>query len=52
MVESSWPAFEVMQENLQNLMSQGYMTAVELATFCVPEDPASLLQCGDTLWRA
>jgi hypothetical protein len=30
-----------MQEHLQNLMSQGYMTVAELATGCVPEDPAS-----------
>jgi hypothetical protein len=39
MAESSWPTSEVMQEHLQNLVSQGYMTAVELATCCVPEDP-------------
>jgi hypothetical protein len=31
----------VTQKHLQNLMSQGYMTAVELATCHVPEDPTS-----------
>jgi hypothetical protein len=41
MEESSWPASEVTQEHLQNLMSQGYMTAMELATYRVPEDPSS-----------
>jgi hypothetical protein len=41
MVELSWPAQEVMQEHLQNLISQMYMIVAELAT-CVPEDPASL----------
>jgi hypothetical protein len=39
MVESSWPVLEVMQEHLQNLVSQGYMTAAELSTCCVPKDP-------------
>jgi hypothetical protein len=46
MVESSWPASKVMQEHLQNLMNVGYMTAVELATCCVPEDPASPALAG------
>jgi hypothetical protein len=32
---------EVTQEHLQNLMSQGYMIAVELATCRVLEDPTS-----------
>jgi hypothetical protein len=41
MVESSWPTLEVVQVHLQNLMSQGYMTAVELAICRVLEDPAS-----------
>jgi hypothetical protein len=41
MAELSWPMSEVTQEHLQNLMSQGYMTAVELATYRVAEDPAS-----------
>jgi hypothetical protein len=35
-----------MQEHLQNLMSQGYMTAAELATCRVPEDPASPAPVG------
>jgi hypothetical protein len=35
MAESSWPASKVRQEHLQNLMSQGYMTVVELATYHV-----------------
>jgi hypothetical protein len=41
MAKLSWPALVVMQEHLQNLVSQGYMTVVELATCHVPEDPAS-----------
>jgi hypothetical protein len=41
MAEMSWPALETMQELLQNLVSQGYMTAVELATCHIPVDPAS-----------
>jgi hypothetical protein len=41
MVELSWPTPVVMQEHLQNLVSQGYMIAVELATCRVPADPAS-----------
>jgi hypothetical protein len=36
----------VMQEHLQNLMSQGYMIAVELATCCVSEDPATPASVG------
>jgi hypothetical protein len=46
MVESSWPVSEVMQEHLQNLMSQGYMTTMELATCRVPEDYASPAPVG------
>jgi hypothetical protein len=46
MAESSWPTSEVTQEHLQNLISQGYMTAVELATCHVPEDLASLAPVG------
>jgi hypothetical protein len=46
MVESSWPASKVTQEHLQNLMSQGYMTATKLATYCVFEDPASHAPTG------
>jgi hypothetical protein len=46
MVELSWPASEVMQEHLQNLISQGYMTAAELAHCLVPVDPASPTPTG------
>jgi hypothetical protein len=41
MAELSWPTSEVMQEHLQNLVSQGYMIAAELATCHVHVDPAS-----------
>jgi hypothetical protein len=41
MAYSGWPASEIMQEHLQNLVSQGYLIAVELATCCVPTDPVS-----------
>jgi hypothetical protein len=51
MAESSWPTSEVMQEHLQNLVGQGYMTAAELAICCVLEDPASPTLVGDTSWR-
>jgi hypothetical protein len=37
---------EVMQEHLQNLVSQVYMTAMELATCHMPEDPASPASTG------
>jgi hypothetical protein len=37
---------EVMQEHLQNLVSQVYMTAMELATCHMPEDPASPAPTG------
>jgi hypothetical protein len=43
MVELGWIALEVMQEHLQNLVSQGYITAAELTTCRMPEDPASLV---------
>jgi hypothetical protein len=46
MAELGLPTSKVMQEHLQNLMSQGYMTAAELATCHVPEDPASLVPAG------
>jgi hypothetical protein len=46
MVELGWPASEVAQEHLQNLVSQGYMTMEELATCRVPEDPASPVPVG------
>jgi hypothetical protein len=35
-----------MQEDLQNLKSQGYKKAVELATCHVPEDPTSPASVG------
>jgi hypothetical protein len=35
-----------MKEDIQNLISQGYMIAVELATCHVPEDPASPASAG------
>jgi hypothetical protein len=41
MAELGSPASLVTQEHLQNLISQGYMTAVELATYRVPKDPTS-----------
>jgi hypothetical protein len=46
MVELGWTASEVMQEHLQNIVSQGYMTVMELATCCKPEDPTSPVQAG------
>jgi hypothetical protein len=46
MAELGWAASEVTQEHLQNLVSQGYMMAAELATCHVPEDPASPVQAG------
>jgi hypothetical protein len=41
MVELGWSASEVTQDYLQNLVSQGYMTASKHVTCHVPEDPAS-----------
>jgi hypothetical protein len=46
MAESGWPASKVTQKHLQNLVSQGYMMVVELATCRVPEDPASPAPAG------
>jgi hypothetical protein len=46
MTELGWTASEVMQEHLQNLVSQGYMMAAELANCHVPEDPTSPIQAG------
>jgi hypothetical protein len=46
MVELGWTMLEVTQEHQQNLMSQGYMTAVELATCRVSEDPTSPAPAG------
>jgi hypothetical protein len=44
MEELGWTASEVTQEDLQNLMGQGYMMAAELMACHVPEDPASPVQ--------
>jgi hypothetical protein len=41
MAEQGWILLEVTQVHLQDLVSQGFMTTVELATCHVPEDPAS-----------
>jgi hypothetical protein len=46
MAELGWSASEATEEHQQNHMSQGYMTAVELATCHVPEDPASPVLTG------
>jgi hypothetical protein len=46
MAESSWPTSEVTQEHLQNLISQGYMMAEELAAYLVPVDPAFSVLTG------
>jgi hypothetical protein len=46
MPESSWPASVVMEEHLQNLMSQWYMTTAKLATCHVAEDPTSPVPAG------
>jgi hypothetical protein len=35
-----------MQEHLQDLVCQGYMTTTELATYRVPKDPASPVLVG------
>jgi ribulose bisphosphate carboxylase small subunit len=43
MAEQGWITSEVTQEHLQNLMSQGFMMAVELATCHMPKDPTSLV---------
>jgi hypothetical protein len=41
MAELGWPVPEVTREHLQNLVSQGSITAMELATYRVPTDPTS-----------
>jgi hypothetical protein len=46
MAEQCWTPLEVMQAHLQDLMSQGSMMAGDLATCCVPEDPASPVIAG------
>jgi hypothetical protein len=43
---------ETTQEHVQNLVSQGYMTAVELATIVFVRILLSLPQGRDMLWRA
>jgi hypothetical protein len=46
MAKLCWTQLEVMQEHLQNLMSDRYMRAVELATYRVPKDPAPPAPAG------
>jgi hypothetical protein len=46
MEDLSWPASEVMQEHLENLLSWGNMAAAELATYLVPMDLASPASVG------
>jgi hypothetical protein len=41
MVGLDWSTSVVTQDHLQNLVSLGYMTVVELATCRVPQDPTS-----------
>jgi hypothetical protein len=41
LLELSWPASEVTQEHLQNIVSNGYMIAAEFATCLVPVDHVS-----------
>jgi hypothetical protein len=41
-----WSMSVVTLEHLQNLVSLGYMTTMELATCCVPEDPVSPVPAG------
>jgi hypothetical protein len=47
MVVLGWTTLEVMQEHLQNLVSQGYTTVAKLATCCVPEFPVSPAPAGE-----
>jgi hypothetical protein len=42
---------EVTQEHIQNLISQGYMIAAELATYHVPEYPVSPALTGATFFE-
>jgi hypothetical protein len=46
MEEQGWITSKVMQEDLQNLMSQWFMTVTELMSCCVPEDLASPVSVG------
>jgi hypothetical protein len=41
-----WITSKVTQEDLQNLMSQGYMTVAEFMTCRMHEEPASPVQAG------
>jgi hypothetical protein len=55
MAELGWTMSEVTQVHLQSLVSQGYMTAAELATCRMPEDPVSPVQAGGYVmacWRS
>jgi hypothetical protein len=45
-----WTPSKVMQAHLQNLVSQGFMMAVELATYHVPKDATSPQRRRDTWW--
>jgi hypothetical protein len=51
MVELGWLTLDVMQEHLENLISQGYMTAEELATYLMPLGPTFLSQVGGGIRR-
>jgi hypothetical protein len=42
MAELGWTTLVVTQEHLQNLASQAYMTAAELATYHVHQDPTCM----------
>jgi hypothetical protein len=46
MAEQGWISSEVTQAHLQDLVSQGFMMAVELATYHVPEDLSSAVLAG------
>jgi hypothetical protein len=45
-MELGWTVSEVTQEHLQNLVSQGYMTVVELPNCRLLKDPLSRVQAG------
>jgi hypothetical protein len=42
MAESSWPASQLTWEYLENLISMGYLTVAEFATYLVPVGPKYL----------
>jgi hypothetical protein len=52
MAEKGWIPSEVTQAHLQDLLSQGFMMATELATCRMPEEPVSPVPVGDTWWPA